>query len=283
MNWRNLLGIALMSVAAVPFTACGDDEESNEPSNQNGQSVSQGTFQGAKRVFGENLPKAYGRKDNGADYERFTITYDDNGFVTNIVRNRYGVDESQKEWRISYSGSTCTLAYYKNGEFKSNDAITIGSNGYMVEGVVDGETLRCAYDGEYLTSITVYEDGEVDDKLNMTWQGGNIIQAGWTDSTPTSISYTATSNVGCVMQYDDGLDIDMDDWEMLYYIGLLGKGTTNLPQAYTKQKSAKKSSAGTNEWTVDEKGRAVKLINTQWKVEEGHEYDRAVREYYWEW
>lgn len=283
MNWRNLLGIALMSVAAVSFTACGDDEESNEPSNQNGQSVTQGTFQGAKRVFGENLPKAYGRKDNGADYERFTITYDDNGFVTNIVRNRYGVDESQKEWRISYNGGTCTLAYYKNGEFKSNDAITIGSNGYMAEGVVDGETLRCAYDGEYLTSITVYEDGEVDDKLTMTLQGGNIIQAGWTDSTPTSISYTGTSNVGSVMQYDDGLDIDMDDWEMLYYIGLLGKGTTNLPQSYSKQKSANKSSAGTNEWTLDEKGRAVKLINTQWKVEEGHEYDRAVREYYWEW
>lgn len=97
------------------------------------------------------------------------------------------------------------------------------------------------------------------------------------------ISYTTTPNASCVMQYDDGLDIDLDDWEMLYYIGLLGKGTTHLPQAYNKQKSSSKSSAGSNEWSVDDKGRAVKLVNTQWKLEDGHEYDRTVREYYWEW
>ncbi len=284
MNWKILLGIALMSVTTLSFTACGDDDDDSKTSQQNtnGNGENTGKFLGAKRVFGENLPKTYVRKDNGADYFRITMSYDANGFMTKILRERYGSDASKKEWQISYSDNTCTLAYYKNGEFKGNNVATIGSNGYMSEGTGDGQTMRCTYDGEYLTTLTVSESDK-ENKLNMNWQNGNIVQAGWAGSTATSISYTTTPNAGCVMQYDDGLDIDLDDWEMLYYIGLLGKGTTHLPQAYNKQKSSSKSSAGSNEWSVDDKGRAVKLVNTQWKLEDGHEYDRTVREYYWEW
>ena len=282
MNWKMLLGIALLSMTTLTFTACGDDDDDDDqPANTNG--AGDGTFQGAKRVFGENLPKAYGRLENGKDYKRFTMTYDANGFVTKVHGERYGSDGYQKDWLLSYSGSTCTIAYYKKGEFKYNVVVTIGSNGYMAEAKQpDGETLRCTYDGDYLTSITVSEPGDEDEKVTFAWQGGNIVQAGWIDSTPTSISYSSIPNVGCVMQYDDGLNIDMDDWEMYYYLGMIGKGTAYLPQAHTKQKSSTNYTAGTNQWTLDGKGRAVNLVMTKKRVENGYE-STETREYYWEW
>ena len=282
MNWKMLLGIALLSMITFTFTACGDDDDDdNQPANTNG--AGDGTFQGAKRVFGENLPKAYGCLENGKDYKRFTMTYDANGFVTKVHGERYGSDGYQKDWLLSYSGSTCTIAYYKKGEFKYNVVVTFGGNGYMAEAKQpDSETLSCAYDGDYLTSITVSEPGDEDEKLNFAWQGGNIVQGGWQGSTLTSISYSSTPNVGCVMEYDDGLNIDMDDWNLFYYMGMLGKGTTHLPQANTKQKSSTNYTTGTNQWTLDGKGRAVKLIATKKRVENSYE-STETKEYYWEW
>lgn len=281
-NWKNLLGMALMGVMALTFSACGDDGDDNN-NGQGGNTVTNGVFQGAKRVMGSNLPKAFGR----TDYERFTLTYDAQGFLTKVHRDRVGDDSSQKEWTVSYEGDKVTVAYYKNGSFKRNMTGTFGSNGFLSEYEEDGDKLRFTYDGDYLTALTVIEKDGDEETLSMTWQGGDIIQGGW-DGKVTSISYVdrnqnVVDNVGGVMEYDGSMNLDMDDWNMMYYGGFIGKATAHLPQAYASQ-SSDYSTTGTNEWTLDSKGRAIKLVANESKVYYSSDYvDVSTKEFFWEW
>lgn len=55
-----------------------------------------------------------------------------------------------------------------------------------------------------------------------------------------SIEYTSQAypngieNKGCIMLFDTGFGIDMDEMDMAYYAGILGKATKNLPLKKTE-------------------------------------------------
>ena len=242
--------------------------------------VEPGKFQGPQRVFGQNQLKAYGREG----YDRYELSYDSRGFVTKISRVRFS-DNRQERWDIAYEGNTITISLYKNNEFRGSGIGTFGSNGYLSQCVSpEGETMDFAYNSEeQLTSISINEGSET---LTFTWQGGNLLQSSW-GSRPTNISYGSGSNtienMAGVMEYDDGMGIDMDDWTQFYYIGLIGKGTRQLPLSWTHSGSSH-TETGVNQWSLDAQGRAVKLINTQTDTSSSSgSSTQTSQTFFWEW
>lgn len=274
------LTVLLLSACTVLFTACGDDDSEND--NPTEQPVGGGddnpsgtTFKGPQRVFGQNRLKAFGR----VDYDRYELTYDDRGFVTKVRRTKDHEDQVY-EMTYTYEGNTVTMTQYKNGSLRGTGVGTIGSNGYLESGVgPENEPLTFTYNNdEQLLSISVKEKDETE-TLTFNWQGGNIIRSAWDGEHATSISYnTSLANVGCVMEYDNGMNIDMDDWKIFYYLGLIGKGTSQLPSEWAYRGSSH-TEQGTNEWVLDSQNRAVKLICTQTENED----HPSTREFFWEW
>lgn len=68
----------------------------------------------------------------------------------------------------------------------------------------------------------------------------------YTDATVT----TPIVNKGCIMMFDECFGIDMDELQIAYYAGLLGKATKNLPVA---------NDDNTFTWTLNSNGLPTQL------------------------
>ena len=90
-----------------------------------------GTFQGAKRVFGDNLMKKYAyQSSSSSNGKSWDYTYDSNGYIT---RADYADGYSSSYATIDYSGGSVVVfkSFDKaDGSLISQAVINIGSNGY---------------------------------------------------------------------------------------------------------------------------------------------------------
>ena len=244
-------------------------------SSGGGSSSNTGTFQGAKRVFGNNLVKAFGQEG----YDRYEFTYDSKGFVTHIHRTRYETNSSNTEYDlyITYNENV-VINTYKDGALQGTSTINIGSNGFASSFTYGNEVNTLSYNSDnQLTSIT-YSYNNKTEVNSYTYSGGNIIQSAWDGEVESSIAYTsptqsAIANVAGVMEYDNAMGIDMDDYALAYYCGLAGFGTKNLPLTYTGSHSTAK-----NTWTLDANGRATKVI-----VEKTSYGSTSTKTFFWEY
>ena len=209
-----------------------------------------GEFQGPNRVFGENLLKS-----STCDDKTYTYHYDDNGFVTQIDRVR--TDGTSKTYTISYDDDKIIVNEASGGRW----VVTLGSNGYaknLVEYNASGSAGDHAAftynaDGQ-LTSVD-YGDGDV---FSLTYNDGNITRV-TNGQTTTDFSYEASGqdkilNTGTVMEFDEVFNVDVDDYNILYYIGALGQPAQHLPLSRTEG-----GNTVTGTWAVDEAGRATQV------------------------
>ena len=144
---------------------------------------------------------------------------------------------------------------------------TIGNNGFAesyTSNAKRGNTVvKFEYDTDgHLTKIRAYEDG-IDNPETwigyLTWQDGNMIESRHEGKTYTA-SYNSTSNVaGLYIQANLGGDMGDFFEEELYYMGLLGKGTANLVNSYSRSSD---TTTGENSWTLDDAGRPTKCVTT---------------------
>lgn len=246
-----------------------------------------GIFQGAKRVFGNNLVKAFGREGQ----DRYEISYDANGFVTSISRTEYSEGGNYlHSWLFSYqTDGRIIMNYYRNGMLDDVYYLTVGSNGFInsirMEQVFEA---TLSYDEEGHLVKVLWTDIEGDDNYTdveaFTWMDGDLVRDNIVfhdddDDDNSNISYisptqtTPIENVTGVMDYYFGMGIDLEGIEQLYYIGGLGKGTKHLPMAWVND-----SRSGNNVWTLDSQNRAVKMVNTRKRYDEISE-----QTFFWEW
>jgi hypothetical protein len=204
-------------------------------------------FQGAKRIFADNLLKS-----STYDDKTFTYHYDSKGFVTQVDRVK-----------SSGSGKTYTITYGEKIVVNCSDGnrwtATVNSQGFI--GAMDywdekgnAEHVTFTYNGNNQLSTIDYGDGDV---FNLTYTDGNItrvtnygkvIDYGYESSGQGRIL-----NTGKVMEFDNIFGIDVDDFNLLYYIGALGYPTKHLP-LYGMVDGA----TITGSWTTDVAGRAIK-------------------------
>ena len=175
---------------------------------------------------------------------------------------------------------------WRNGVLHERFPVIIGKNGF-VSSIKPGD--RALYTMEYndkdqlinMSFIETDKEGNVEDSetLNLTWHNDDLEQSGWyeeghQDDYPVLISYTtptldAIDNIAGVMLYYDAMGTDVDDCELMYYAGFLGKGTKRLPLTWTNTDSvydigdSKRGKNGNNTWTLDNAGRVIKLVNVR--------------------
>ena len=286
-----LTGLMMMAAMTLTFSACGDDDDSSKKDNQEtneagnngnggnggGGRTDTGVFKGAKRVFGDNLVKAYGREG----YDRYTVTYDDYGYVTKVHRDRYsnGSVDRTEDYVITYGENVITVATSKNGTPRGNMIVNIGSNGFVSK--VQGEALvQYSYDSDgHLTTMSYTESGSTE-KMELVWQNGDLYAGGW-DGERVTVVYTdqnhrtPINNVAGYIEFDHVMGIDMDD-DIAFISGAMGFGPKHLPLAWSGGKSQENATVA---WTLDAAGRATKAV-----VTETNNYgNTTTSSYFWEY
>lgn len=275
LSWMT---IALMSFVCISFAACGGDDENNP----GGGGDSGGTFKGAKRVFGDNLVKAFASSEG----TRYEFTYDANGFMTHVKTDM----SKGYEYSISYQGSTITVSRYRDGSLNKTWTGTIGSSGFLSKTAGEKETLNCTYDNSgHLSKFLIYEDGDdIDTSINLTWQNGDIVSGNREDK-PTTYTITYESGSQNKITNDAGLPdlehfttMSIDVESFLFYGGFLGFGPSHLPIGSAYQRS-NKSSVDTYAWEFDNKHRPIRMQKTEVTTETGGSPYTSTKVYTWEY
>lgn len=254
MKMFRMLAASMLSAAlCLGFTACSDDDENENgegggstvtvvkpsevfkgglPKSAAGMSISQNKERLVTSIIGEDGEEAVfeyffaeTKADAMKDRAKITVT-DDEGDVTelNLQLNSNGYveycnsidhagtsDASEFTWEMKYDadghliemrrsegGGELTKITYKDGDAVKTSTSYMGGGDMNGDGVLDG---------------------------NDEWKDGAII-----DYTTGEIA-TPIDNKGCLMMFDELLDVDMDEMIYAYYGGMLGKATKHLPLA----------------------------------------------------
>ena len=282
MKMFRMLAASMLSAAlCLGFTACSDDDENENgegggstvtvvkpsevfkgglPKSAAGMSITQNKEGLVTSIIGEDGEEAVfeyffaeTKADATKDRAKITVT-DDEGDVTelNLQLNSNGYveycnsidhagtsDASEFTWEMKYDadghliemrrsegGGELTKITYKDGHAVKTSTSYIGGGDMNGDGVLDG---------------------------NDEWEDGAII-----DYTTGEIA-TSIDNKGCLMMFDELLDVDMDEMIYAYYGGMLGKATKHLPLA---MRDADDTSVELSnyKWTLNSDGYPTQLL-----------------------
>lgn len=243
----------LSTTLCLGFTACSSDDENDDSGNDENTT----TLVNPSQVFTGGLPKSV---------SGMVISHNEEGLVTNITTE--DGDKAVFEYFPSATRADVTINRAKiTVTDEDGDAtelnLHLNSDGYVVScnsidhaGTPDAdeftwemkydtdghliEMRRSESDGE-LTKI-IYKDGDVvatSTQSFLDYGGEDLNGDGKIDSNDiwpdTEIYYTTDEittpieNKGCLMMFDELLDVDMDEMIYAYYGGMLGTATKHLP------------------------------------------------------
>lgn len=294
MKMFRMLAASMLSAAlCLGFTACSDDDE-NENGEGGGSTV---TVVKPSEVFKGGLPKSAAG---------MSITQNKEGLVTSIIGEdgeeavfEYFFAETKADATKDRAKITVTddegdvielnLQLNSNGYVEycnsidhagTSDAseftweMKYDADGHLIEmrrSEGSGELTKITYkDGDAVKTSTSYMgggdmngDGVLDG--NDEWEDGAII-----DYTTGEIA-TPIDNKGCLMMFDELLDVDMDEMIYAYYGGMLGKATKHLPLA---MRDADDTSVELSnyKWTLNSDGYPTQLLIIDWGNEEKYTF-----------
>lgn len=233
----------------MTFTACSDDDDDKGPDIKpgNGQpSVSE--------VFSQGLP---------ASVDGATFATNDKGQVTKIAD---GTTVATFEYgKFSRATEFNALMKVRDSEYPDEDwdmYMQLNDKGfvtYALQVYYDDESQDDTWKFEYNADgqLTRLQRSEGGDDFKITYTNGDIVKVvldqedgghrEYTIGYTNADFATAVANKGNVMLFDDFFHIDMDEMGIVYYAGMLGKSTKNLPMGYTE-----KSTEGGSEYTSSE-------------------------------
>lgn len=282
MKMFRMIAASMLSAAlCLGFTACSDDDENENgegggstvtvvkpsevfkgglPKSAAGMSISQNKEGLVTSIIGEDGEEAVfeyffaeTKADATKDRAKITVT-DDDGDVTelNLQLNSNGYVEYCNS--IDHAGTSDASEF--TWEMKYD------ADGHLIEmrrSEGSGELTKITYkDGDAVKTSTSYMgggdmngDGVLDG--NDEWEDGAII-----DYTTGEIA-TPIDNKGCLMMFDELLDVDMDEMIYAYYGGMLGKATKHLPLA---MRDADDTSVELSnyKWTLNSDGYPTQLL-----------------------
>lgn len=282
MKMFRMIAASMLSAAlCLGFTACSDDDENENgegggstvtvvkpsevfkgglPKSAAGMSISQNKEGLVTSIIGEDGEEAVfeyffaeTKADATKDRAKITVTDDDgdvtelnlqlnsNGYVEycNSIDHAGTSDASEFTWEMKYDADghliemrrsegsgELTKITYKDGDAVKTSTSYMGGGDMNGDGVLDGNDER--------------EDGAIID-----YTTGEIA--------------TPIDNKGCLMMFDELLDVDMDEMIYAYYGGMLGKATKHLPLA---MRDADDTSVELSnyKWTLNSDGYPTQLL-----------------------
>lgn len=237
--YKTILPLAIASLAALTFTSCSDDDDDAAVIN------------GPEDVFTAGVPQTIGSntittdaegrvvKIESTDGETFKFSYEPVSRATQFDAKMEAYSNNKLDYTFYIRLNDKGVTEYVLQEYEPDPMYPEDEN--------EPDEWWFSYDSQCrLVSFTRSEnDNEV---VRFAYKDGNIVTTTTydspTDKTPsdvTTIAYTnsaATSpiaNKGCLMLFDALFNADMDEGEYLYFAGLLGKATKNLPVGYSEE------------------------------------------------
>lgn len=231
--------MGLVSLIGLSLASCSDDDDAPMVP----ESVSEPT---TENVFPEGLPS------NAAGA---TFTTNEKGQVTKI-------EDGSSNITFEYGSFTPSRAHNFTVLMKERDTISPNSGhdiymeinqqgfvSYAYEVYLDGESEPDEWWFEYNNDgqLTRVKRSENEEEFNITYTNGDITKV--TDDKvgsknrkhkEYSFSYTndeyknVVANKGCLMLFDEIFRVQLDELEIAYFAGLLGKASKNLPMGYTE-------------------------------------------------
>ena len=254
-------------LATVSFTAvsCGDDDDDNKF----------GSNPTPDKVFTEGMP---------TEVDGATFVKDAQGRVTSIKEGTETVSFNYTPVsRATNYDMTMTITDTDFKDYKTVYFIQLNEMGFIkyaleVNSDEDGEdpdtdTWEFKYNSD--GQMIYMARSENEDDIYMTYKNGDLVEIKDVDrndkSTSTNtISYTsdkvktAIANKGNVMLFKDIFDLDMDDMDVAYYAGLLGRATKNLP---IKNFDDYYNSGMEYTWTLDKNQYPVKVVGAEYNAD----------------
>lgn len=234
-----VLPIAIAAMLAVGVVSCKDDDNEIK-GNEN---TAPGTAENVttNNVFEGTMP---------ASVDGATFTTNGQGQVTEIkegnttISFEYGKFTRAQEFQVLMKERDSQYA-----DDGSNFYIQVNAQGFAVyalqEYLDDDEVDEWWFEYNAEGQLTRLKRSESGDDFNITWTNGDITSVAHSeedgDNGVTTIAYTNSkyttpvANKGNLMMFDSFFNIDMDEFGVAYFAGLLGKSTKNLPMGYEEK------------------------------------------------
>lgn len=240
-NINKFFTLGLAAAMSVSFAACSDDNKNDEPQNPD---VEESTTPSTENVFTDGLP---------ANVDGATFTTNEKGQLTKISEGNTTVTFEYGTFNPASRAHNYTVLMKERDSQYPDEGSDIymelnnqGFVSYAYQVYLDGEDDAAEWWFEYNTDgqLTRLKRTEGGDDFKITYTNGDITKVVKDekdgDHSEATIHYTnteftsAVANKGCIMLFDDAFWIDMDEMEIAYYAGLLGKATKNLPMGVTE-------------------------------------------------
>lgn len=231
---KNLFKFTSYAFIACSFVlaSCGDDDDNelvggNAPSTEDVMPGGLPTSIGGN-AFTTNANGQLTKVGSGED----AVTFEYGTFLADgkVFSVRINDDDDYIYCQTNAQGYV-TYAYevYDDGD----------TDGWNFEYNAAGQLTKLSRtEGNYVCNIT-YENGDitkvVSEENESDEDGDYFYKSEYTFTYTNSEFSTKVPNKGNLMLFDTFYQIDMDEMEVAYFAGLLGKATTNLPMGYTEK------------------------------------------------
>ena len=277
--FNKIIPVIVSMSLCLGFIACDDNDENDDsvntsivvnpakvftgglPKSVSGMSISQNkdglvtsitTDEGEKAVF-EYFPGT--RAEASINSARITVT-DEDGDITelnlqlnsdryvefcNSIDHAGTPDANEFTWKMKYDADSHLIEMRRSEGGGEITNITYK----------DGDVIKTST--RYTTDSDINGDGVIDS--NDEWKYQATI-----DYVTTGVT-VPIKNKGCLMMFDELLDVDMDEMIYAYYGGMLGKATKHLPLAghYTYDNSGNTTEQNFS-WTLNDNGYPTELL-----------------------
>ena len=260
------LAAVLAMASGVSLVSCSDDDnELPTPPEVTGSKVPR-----PAEVFPAGVPSAVGQA---------AVTKDASGRVTSIVGGGrtisflYGADGTQSGRSADYD---VLMTVREPGDVEQY-YMRLNGSGYVEyvlemdadDGRPSADEWWFGYNADgQLNHMKRTEGGN--EVTEIEYAGGDIVSVTQKSGRETDkhiISYTDTKvtspmeNKGCVMLFDECFGVDIDEMEMAYFAGLLGKAGKHLP---VRCDEVGDNEYDTFEWTLNAAGMPTVVKSIEW-------------------
>lgn len=271
----------LVILVSVNFTTCSDDDDDPPPTNPTG------TLVNPADVFPNGMPKSVGG---------MVITTNAQGLVTQIV-------DGDKTATFTYPESVTSRAMQtydvkllvKNNHGDEYDHgyttyyINLNEKGFMTCATEeDGDKTWFDYNADWQVNQVRYEEKEdlaQNETAKVTYASGNIVALDYYDTNGKPIEGEGNHfrfeygpkpivNKGAIMLFDHCFAFDINELQYVYYAGMMGKATKNLPIKQTEADGIGWSF--TFEWTLNPQGFPIQLCSYEGEIQ-----DPIVKDFRW--
>ena len=279
-----IVGASLLCALVPAMVSCGgDDDEPNGPSATPG-GINNGTpeVEGLYLTSINNIDINYdsnGRVSGFNDsYDKVTIDYS-KGVIN------FSEDGEDIEMKVKFNGNGYISSLSESWEYRDEDEYAKGNGSASASYDKDGHLTKISS-----KSSETYrdEDGNGsysgEETWTFSWQNGNLVSATYTASEKED-GVTYTENEEFTLKYGNEQNpfkqvsygvyeklLDISEWSIFGCAGLLGVGTSSLPESMSMTYSPNGSSTSTHNYTISFTKNSNGTLHTEQIGSESYTY-----------